>query len=274
MQVWNKRYKELRAYKASHGDCRVPSTYQENKPLAYWVKTMRSEFKKQQKGESSSLTIEKIEKLNDLGFDWELRAGRKNRKMVPWHVHIKELKEFKKVHGHCRVPMSYQANRPLANWVSNTRYQYGKLQKGENSSLTEERIAELEKLGFEWKGVLGRSDTTRKGGTRNLADGDASDEDSQETESYHEESDTDTDSSSSDVERNTNARQEEDSSIDTDSSMSATESDTGRRKPQSRSEAARSSEETHQEKNDETRKPSLGEQIRAMWEAKLIVISL
>jgi hypothetical protein len=36
-QNWIERYKELVAFKATHGNCRVPIVYKDNKPLGKWV---------------------------------------------------------------------------------------------------------------------------------------------------------------------------------------------------------------------------------------------
>ena len=67
-----------------------------------------------------------------------------------WLIRYEELIAFKQQHGHCNVPTRYVQNKSLGLWVSTQRHQYGLLCKGESSCITAERIAALEKIGFEW----------------------------------------------------------------------------------------------------------------------------
>lgn len=60
-QAWNARCRELEAYKAEHGDCNVPRRHES---LGSWVNTQRSART------NKKLSEERIQKLNDLGFDW------------------------------------------------------------------------------------------------------------------------------------------------------------------------------------------------------------
>ena len=70
---WEERYQELVEYKAEHGDCKVPQHYKENKPLGKWVAKQREQWKLLQKGEHSFLTPYRLEKLEELGFTWQVR---------------------------------------------------------------------------------------------------------------------------------------------------------------------------------------------------------
>eukprot|EP00526_Cylindrotheca_closterium_P003732 CAMPEP_0113639520 /NCGR_PEP_ID=MMETSP0017_2-20120614/20731_1 /TAXON_ID=2856 /ORGANISM="Cylindrotheca closterium" /LENGTH=1249 /DNA_ID=CAMNT_0000550735 /DNA_START=34 /DNA_END=3783 /DNA_ORIENTATION=- /assembly_acc=CAM_ASM_000147 len=67
-----------------------------------------------------------------------------------WEQHIQELKDFKRQHGHCRVPKDDEAFRKLSTWIHHIRSSYARLQRGEEGEidLTEERIAELKSLGL------------------------------------------------------------------------------------------------------------------------------
>ena len=67
-----------------------------------------------------------------------------------WYLKFGELKEFKRAFGHCQVPHSFQQNPTLARWAKRQRYQYKLLQEGKASTMTEERVAALEDLGFVW----------------------------------------------------------------------------------------------------------------------------
>ncbi len=61
-----------------------------------------------------------------------------------------ELVEYKKEHGDTIVPRSYHNNAQLATWVSTQRKEYNRKLKGEASLMTDERIEELNKIGFVW----------------------------------------------------------------------------------------------------------------------------
>ena len=62
--AWNDKFEELKQYKTKKGDCKVPSIYIENQPLANWVSWQRHRYR------ISRLSEEHINMLNDIGFDW------------------------------------------------------------------------------------------------------------------------------------------------------------------------------------------------------------
>ena len=66
-----------------------------------------------------------------------------------WLIRYEELIAFKQQYGHCNVPTRYVQNKPLGVWVSTQRKQYRLLIKDKRSCMTTERIAALEKIGFE-----------------------------------------------------------------------------------------------------------------------------
>ena len=72
------KYHELREYKNQHGNCDVATKYSPNPALGRWVSTQRSEYKKFRDGTSKHMTQEKINKLNRLGFKWEMLPNRSN----------------------------------------------------------------------------------------------------------------------------------------------------------------------------------------------------
>jgi hypothetical protein len=139
---WLRRYDELVAFKRQCGHCNVPQKFQENKPLGIWVKNQRKQYRLLCKGESSHMTVERIDALEKVGFEWGLNN------LSSWQTRYDELIAFKQQHGHCNVPRSYAQNKALGDWVMTQRYHYGLLSKGESSQMTAERIAALEKIGF------------------------------------------------------------------------------------------------------------------------------
>ena len=129
--IWNERFEELTAFREVYGHCRVPQKYISNKALGTWVSGQRS---RRSKGE---LPGHKIKKLDEIGFDW-------NPDQTVWQVRFEELKAFRKVHGHCRVPRGFSENPKLITWVQEQRTVY------KRGKLSEDKISRLENIGFDW----------------------------------------------------------------------------------------------------------------------------
>ena len=55
-------------------------------------------------------------------------------------------------HGKCLVPCKYTADARLGKWVSDVRISYQMFRKGGsgNVKITDERIAQIEVIDFEW----------------------------------------------------------------------------------------------------------------------------
>lgn len=70
---WEEKVMELKQYKEKYGDCYVPSKFPENHQLAIWVKCQRRQFKIYTAGKKSNLTLERVDKLKELGFVWDPR---------------------------------------------------------------------------------------------------------------------------------------------------------------------------------------------------------
>ncbi|OGH66394.1 MAG: hypothetical protein A3J66_02960, partial [Candidatus Magasanikbacteria bacterium RIFCSPHIGHO2_02_FULL_47_14] len=64
--LWFQRLAELRAYKALHGNCYVPTIWQENQELANWVGRQRQAYK------AGKLSAERIALLEAVGIKWNL----------------------------------------------------------------------------------------------------------------------------------------------------------------------------------------------------------
>ncbi|KAL3941299.1 MAG: hypothetical protein SGBAC_004322 [Bacillariaceae sp.] len=69
-----------------------------------------------------------------------------------WAGHIKELKKFKETFGHCNVRRTQTEFITLSYWIRRVRGLYKLRQSGKRTTLTDERIKELEDLGFGWEG--------------------------------------------------------------------------------------------------------------------------
>lgn len=131
-------------------------------------------------GLATTLTSERMEMLNSLGFVWDSHD-------VHWREKFIALMEYKKAAGDCNVPSNYH-DKKLATWVSlvpwihfgSPRYltsdfsiltlsfsffilflflyqvkcqrrQYKLHVNGRSSSMTQDRIRELTQIGFNWE---------------------------------------------------------------------------------------------------------------------------
>lgn len=79
--MWNTRLQELTDYKNENGDCLVPQRYPENTQLGIWVNTQRRHYKLLNEGKKSCMTLERLEKLDKVGFSWS-KLGTKDPKMA------------------------------------------------------------------------------------------------------------------------------------------------------------------------------------------------
>lgn len=140
---WQNRYAELLQFVEKHGHSSVPCTDSSNSRLVRWVKRQRYQYKLRQKGEPSAMTDERIEALNRLEFVWDSYG-------VAWEDRLKELEEFKEKHKHCNVPSNYRENSSLANWIKCQRRQYRLYREGKKSNITQARIDQLERMGFQF----------------------------------------------------------------------------------------------------------------------------
>lgn len=145
---WTKRISDLKDYRTKHGNCLVPNKYPENPGLGAWVGKQRKQYKLLQEGKPCTLTQERINELEDLGFAWSLRS------LVDWNARWLELKYFKEIQGNCMVPQHYPSNPQLGTWVSNQRKQYRLMQENKPSPMTPYRVKKLESLGFLWSKSL------------------------------------------------------------------------------------------------------------------------
>ena len=62
-----------------------------------WILKQRSEYEKLREGKSSILTIQRIQRMNDLGFDW----NKEKFKRFSFEERIAQLAAFKEKFGEC-----------------------------------------------------------------------------------------------------------------------------------------------------------------------------
>lgn len=160
---WNERFAELEEYKKMHGTCIVHSSDEEHRELYVWCCNQRQQYRQLMEHGSSSLTSERVELLESIGF------LKQSVQQSTWNVRMKELRQYKREHGHTNVPRHHSANLKLGRWVDTQRTSYRLLKLGKPSPLTQERVDVLNAIGFEWnpsenltKNISTKSDKSTK----------------------------------------------------------------------------------------------------------------
>jgi hypothetical protein len=140
---WTTRYKDLFEFKKQQGHCCVPHAYAENQVLARWVKRQRYQYKLKIGGKTSTMTMDRIQMLQQLGFVWDSHEA-------SWMDRLNEIQDYAASNGDCNVPSNH-ADTKLSSWVKCQRRQYKLFKEGKQSNFTAKRIVALENIGFEWE---------------------------------------------------------------------------------------------------------------------------
>ena len=143
---WNSKFEELVAYEKKFGHCNVPARDPVHKALATFVVDQRTMHRKMREGAPTSILPERIRRLNALGFEWTLAKT----KSLDFHTRIEQLQLYKDKHGHCNVPQKCSEFTGLGNFVLEQRRRYKLFLSGAKSSMNQERVDTLNRMGFEW----------------------------------------------------------------------------------------------------------------------------
>jgi len=127
---WEERLNELFVYKEKNGNYNVP---QKLGALGIWVMHQRQSYKK------GKLSQERTRQLEGIGFNW---IRKQKSDSGQWEERSNELVIYKEKNDTCNVPQNQGA---LGRWVSKQRHYYKK------GKLSQERVTQLEGIGFVWK---------------------------------------------------------------------------------------------------------------------------
>jgi superfamily II DNA or RNA helicase len=130
--IWVARFQQLLTFKAAHGHCDVPSKWSEDPPLGNWVWRQRGYKRK------GIIEPDRAKRLDEIGFNWRLDDDQ-----PCWTDFYEQLKNFKSLFGHCKVPGTCSNNPKLGVWA---RYQRQRLKSGK---LSTEKAKLLVEIGFE-----------------------------------------------------------------------------------------------------------------------------
>lgn len=140
-ETWFNHFERLKAFKEETGHFHLPK----RDSLSQWARDQRTQKTKQDKGMSSTLTPERREALESIGFPWRLWTKK------TWEERINDLEAFRQANGHCDVPIRRDVPQSLATWVDEQRKLYRlKHTKGKKTALTDEREVQLTAMGFSW----------------------------------------------------------------------------------------------------------------------------
>lgn len=132
---WERMYRELLLFKQKYGHTKVPQEFKESKILGGWVSKQRS-YKTRK-----ILPLERIRKLNSIGFLWKEDIIRMREEA--WEKRYNELVKYKDRHGHIdRIK------------VRNDKYQLGlwiETQIVRQNVLSPDRKKKLNAIGFKWE---------------------------------------------------------------------------------------------------------------------------
>jgi len=128
-EQWIKGFEKLQQFFTREQHCLVKRGHFEGKfNLASWVSNQRSR--------KDNLTLEQINKLEELGFVWDGHE-------TAWENGLGKLKQFYEREGHCLVVRGHKEdNYKLDIWVTT--------QRSKKDNLSSERIKRLDALGFSW----------------------------------------------------------------------------------------------------------------------------
>ena len=136
---WERNYLAAVEYYREHGHLIVPKSYisADGIKLGYWIAHLRVNRSGKGRGK---ITDEQIARLDRIGMAWDADEGR-------WRIGYAAALQYSREQGNLNVPVSYETKDGfrLGSWISLKRRQYKK------GSLSEQQIADLEKIGMRWE---------------------------------------------------------------------------------------------------------------------------
>jgi hypothetical protein len=163
---WRQKHHLLYQFRAKFGHCRVPPGYgvgTEYEGLFEWVMHQHYQHQCMMNGEPTTMTPTRARVLSDIGFVFAQphneplkkaaasSEGTSERKSTSsWATWMSLLADYRRKHGDCDVPLKYAENPSLGTFVNRQRTEYRKMLANKPSSMTNEKVEELNRLGFTW----------------------------------------------------------------------------------------------------------------------------
>jgi predicted helicase len=128
---WEESYQKMAEFKNENGHLRFPQ-YGKYSRVRVWALKQKAAY------HAGVLSPARFEKLDRLGFCWGSEAEAR------WDAQLKTLAELISKNGHSRVAGADEDSKELRAWISVQRSAWRK------GTLTAERVARLEAIGFQW----------------------------------------------------------------------------------------------------------------------------
>ncbi|WP_282036416.1 Helicase associated domain protein [Saccharicrinis aurantiacus] len=142
---WLESYNQLFEIYKQTGDSNIKRYKDNTHPLFYisnWVAIERGKYK------NEKLKQWQIEKLENIGFQWDMSGVRTINNEDGWLDNLALLEQYKLEFGDCNVSQTFKDERypQLGKWLNDQRDHYKKKRK----ILSQDRIELLEELGVVW----------------------------------------------------------------------------------------------------------------------------
>ncbi|PSC73793.1 DEAD DEAH box helicase [Micractinium conductrix] len=132
---WARRFGELQAYAATHGDAHVGFRDGDDAELRRWAVKQRSDEA------GGELAAERRQQLEAAGFEFDAERAE-------WLRWLTQIRLFQEREGHCEPhPLAHPNDFLLINWCSVQRIMR------RCKVLPPDRVAALDALGFDWTGA-------------------------------------------------------------------------------------------------------------------------
>ena len=103
------------------------------------------------RSKNNKMSMDRVHMLSSIGFDWGALSHTDS-----WNEMYLRLVAYKMEHGDARVPVKYNRDPQLGQWVSNQR------RANKTAKMSNERAGLLNSIGFDWEAV-GQSRTSTGG---------------------------------------------------------------------------------------------------------------
>jgi hypothetical protein len=139
-KTFEDQMEDLKRFKETHGHANV--SIHEDKSLGQFCNKMR--YTRKNPGNGKQLTDERIAAFDALGFIWTS----KEYITRSFDERIEDLEKYKKLHGHLSAKI--HEDNSIYQFCAGVRHSLKQFEKDDTRKLTEERIARLDALSFQW----------------------------------------------------------------------------------------------------------------------------
>lgn len=93
----------------------------------------------------------KSQDTDDEQEDWSDGEESDTNDSDPWTIMFLQLRDYRILHGDCRVSRKFKENPKLGIWVNNQRVAFRNVKTGKKGrSITADNIVKLDSIGFDW----------------------------------------------------------------------------------------------------------------------------